>query len=133
MLCYVLGVYALSLSVGKFGLARAWTGTKRQQMVMYILAGDCGCFQRRSDPDCQPGRPNALVVAAAYSLFTGIQMLLTMYLLLQQPAQKPTEPSSALKRGKRLSAATAQESGSPAKAGCPTSPVFRENDTTHRC
>ena len=56
MLCYVLAVYALSLSLGKFGLARAWIGTKRQQMVMYILAGNCGRFQRRAGRICRPGR-----------------------------------------------------------------------------
>ena len=39
MLCYVLAVYALSLSLGKFGFARWWKGTKREQVVMYILGG----------------------------------------------------------------------------------------------
>jgi hypothetical protein len=39
MLCYLLAVYALSLSIGKFGFARSWNGSKREQAVMYILAG----------------------------------------------------------------------------------------------
>jgi len=39
MLCYLIAIYALALSVGKFGLARSWNGTKREQAVMYILAG----------------------------------------------------------------------------------------------
>ena len=98
MLCYVLGAYALSLSLGKFGLARAWTGTKRQQMVMYILAGIAVAFSAALFVYAGQDERDALAVAATYSLFTGLQMLLTMYLLLQQPAQKPIEPSSALKR-----------------------------------
>ncbi len=98
MLCYVLAIYALSLSLGKFGLARAWTGTKRQQMVMYLLAGIAVAFSAALIVFPGQDDRDALVVVAAYSLFMGLQMLLTMYFLLQQPVQKPIEPSSALNR-----------------------------------
>jgi hypothetical protein len=96
MLCYLLAVYALSLGVGKFGLARVWIGTKRQQMVMYILAGAAVAFSAALILVASQDDRDALVVVAAYSLFMGLQMLLTMYFLLQQPGEKPTEPSSAL-------------------------------------
>ena len=94
MLCYVLAVYALSLSVGKFHLARAWIGTKRQQLVMYILAGIAVVFSGALVVFAGQDDRDALVVVAAYSLFIGLQMLLTMYFLLQ----KPIEPSSTLNR-----------------------------------
>jgi hypothetical protein len=98
MLCYVLGVYALSLSLGKFGLARAWVGTKRQQMVMYVLAGIAVVFSAALVVFAGRDERDALAVVAAYSLFTGLQMLLTMYFLLQRPPQKVIQPSSALNR-----------------------------------
>jgi hypothetical protein len=97
MLCYVLAVYALSLSLGKFGLARALIGTK-QQMVMYILAGIAVAFSAALVVSAGQNERDALAVVAAYSLFTGLQMFLTMYFLLQQPAQKLIQPPSALNR-----------------------------------
>jgi hypothetical protein len=96
MLCYLLAVYALLLSVGKFGLARAWIGTQRQQVVMYILAVIAVAFGAALIVFAGQDERDALVVVAAYSLFMGFQMLLTMYFLLQQPEDKPSEPSSAL-------------------------------------
>ena len=98
MLCYVLAVFALSLGLGKFGLARAWIGTKRQQMVMYILAGIALAFSAALAVLAGQDDRDALAVVATYSLFIGFQMLLTMYFLLQQPARNPIEPPSALNR-----------------------------------
>jgi hypothetical protein len=98
MLCYVLAVYALLLSLGKFGLARAWTGNKRQQMVMFILAAIAVAFSAALIIFAGQDDREAMAVIATYSLFMGFQMLLTIYFLLQQPAQKPNEPSSALDR-----------------------------------
>lgn len=98
MLCYVLAVYAFSLSLGKFGLARAWTGTRRQQMAMYILAGIAVAFSVALVVFADQESRDALVVVALYSLFMGLQMLLTIYFLLQQPARNPIEPPSALNR-----------------------------------
>ncbi len=96
MMCYLLAVYALLLSVGKFGLARAWTGSKRQQMVMYLLAIIAVAFSAALTVLAGQDDRDGLVVVAAYSLFMGIQMLLTMYFLMQQQAGEPTESSSAL-------------------------------------
>ena len=97
MLCYLLAVYALLLSVGKFSLARAWIGTKRQQMVMYTLAVVAVAFSADLIVFAGGDERDALVVVASYSLFMGLQMLLTMYFLLQQPAEELSKPSSALK------------------------------------
>jgi hypothetical protein len=96
LLCYGLAVYALSLSLGKFGLARSWNGTQREQAVMYILAGIAFIFSLclvgvagRDDREC-------LAVVAGYSVFMGFQMLLTMY-FLQQQLLRPIEPASGLR------------------------------------
>jgi Short repeat of unknown function (DUF308) len=81
MVCYVIGVYALALSAGKFSLAKAWKGNKREQRIMYLLAvlalvfSVCLVgFSGRDDRD-------SLAVLASYSLFMGFQMLLTMNFL----------------------------------------------------
>jgi hypothetical protein len=95
MLCYVLAVYALSLSLGKFGLARSWNGTKREQAVMYILAGVALAFSAALVAFAGQDDRESLAVVATYSLFMGFQMLLTMY-FMQQQALKPTEPAAGL-------------------------------------
>jgi hypothetical protein len=96
MLCYLIAIYAAALSVGKFGLARSWNGTQREQAVMYILAGIAFIFSLclvgvagRDDREC-------LAVVAGYSVFMGFQMLLTMY-FLQQQLLRPIEPASGLR------------------------------------
>jgi uncharacterized membrane protein len=96
MVCYALAVYALSLSLGKFGLARSWTGTKREQAVMYILAVVGLVFSAAMVAFASEDDRDALAVIATYSLFMGFQMLLTMYFLSQQKAQKPIAPASGL-------------------------------------
>jgi hypothetical protein len=95
MLCYVLAVYALSLSLGKFGLARSWNGTTREQAVMYILAGVALAFSAALVAFAGQDDRESLAVVATYSLFMGFQMLLTMY-FMQQQALKPTEPAAGL-------------------------------------
>ncbi len=95
MLCYVLAVYALLLSLGKFGLARSWNGTKREQAVMYILAGVALAFSAALVAFAGQDDRESLALVATYSLFMGFQMLLTMY-FLQQPAQKFIEPRPGL-------------------------------------
>jgi hypothetical protein len=94
-LCYVLAVYTLSMSLGKFHLATAWMGTQRQQRVMYILDGIAVAFSAALIVFAGKDDRDALVVLAAYSLFMGLQMLLTMYFLLQRPGQSR---SSLLRR-----------------------------------
>jgi hypothetical protein len=95
MLCYVLAVYALSLSLGKFGLAKSWNGTKREQAVMYILAGVALAFSAALVAFAGQDERASMAVVASYSLFMGFQMLLTMY-FMQQQALKPTEPAAGL-------------------------------------
>jgi len=99
MLCYVLAVYALSLSLGKFGLARSWNGTKREQAVMYILAGVALAFSAALVAFAGQDDRDSLAVVASYSLFMGFQMLLTMY-FLQKQALKPVEPDSVLNQAR---------------------------------
>lgn len=98
MVCYVIAIYALSLSAGKFSLAKAWNGSKRQQRVMYILAVVAlvfsAClvgFAGRDDRD-------SLAVLASYSVFIGSQMLLTIYFLQRQVLRtiKPAAPGKGV-------------------------------------
>jgi hypothetical protein len=84
MMCYLLAFYALSLSVGKFSFARSWNGSKREQAVMYVLA-----FVALAFSVCLVGFSShddraSLFLVGSYSLFMGLQMLLTMYFLQQQ-------------------------------------------------
>jgi hypothetical protein len=90
LLCYGLAIYALSLSLGKFGLARSWNGTKREQAVMYILAVVALAFSGALVAFAGQDDRESLAVVASYSLFMGFQMLLTMYFL---QALKPAEAS----------------------------------------
>jgi hypothetical protein len=95
MLCYVIAVYALLLSIGKFGLAMAWKGTERGQAIMYILAGIAFAFSASLAAVAGQDERDSLAVVASYSLFMGLQMLLSMY-FLQQQALKPIEPAPGL-------------------------------------
>ena len=89
MVCYVIAIYALLLSVGKFSLAKAWNGSKREKRIMYLLAAVAFVFSAclvgfagRDDRD-------SLAVLASYSLYMGFQMLLTMY-FLERRVLKPS-------------------------------------------
>jgi hypothetical protein len=84
MVCYVIAIYALLLGAGKFSLAKAWNGSKREQRIMYLLAALAFVFSAclvgfagRDDRD-------SLAVLASYALFMGFQMLLTMHFLERQ-------------------------------------------------
>ena len=94
--CYVAAAYALSLSAGKFSLARSWNGSKREQAIMYVLAfvalAFSGCLVAFAGRDDR----QSLGVLASYSLFMGFQMLLTMYFLERQML-KMARPASGLK------------------------------------
>src|ERR1700691_4093891 len=95
MLCYVLTVYALSLSVGKVALARSWKGTARELTVMYILAGIGFVFATALLAVAGRDERESLAVVAGYSLFMGVQMLLSMY-FLQWQVSRPIEPAARL-------------------------------------
>jgi hypothetical protein len=83
MLCYFIAVYALVLSVGKFRLARYWRGTNRQQAVMYVLASIAFVFSALLVAVAGQDERNALAVLASYSLFIGLQILLSPYYFRQ--------------------------------------------------
>jgi hypothetical protein len=95
MLCYVLTVYALSLSVGKVALARSWKGTAREHTVMYILAGIGFAFAGALLAVAGRDERESLAVVAGYCVFMGLQMLLSMY-FLQWQVVKPIEPAARL-------------------------------------
>jgi hypothetical protein len=84
MLCYVLAVYAFLLAVGKLSLARSWNGTKQQKAVMYILASIALAFSVSLIVFAGRDERVSLAVIASYSVFIGLQMLLTMYHLEQR-------------------------------------------------
>jgi hypothetical protein len=92
MLCYILTVYALSLSVSKITLARSWKGTAWEQTVMYILAGIGLAFAGALLVVAGHDDRESLAVVASYSLFMGLQMLLSMY-FLQSQALRLMEPA----------------------------------------
>jgi len=99
MLCYLLAFYSLFLSVGKFSFARSWRGSKREQSVMYVLAFGALAFSV-----CLAGFSNhddraSLFLVGSYSLFMGLQMLLTMF-FLQQQMLRLTGPSSRLNQAR---------------------------------
>jgi hypothetical protein len=99
MLCYAIAAYALALGAGKLSFARYWTGTQREQRVMYFLAGISFTFSASlivvaiTPPDDQA----SLAVIGVYALFMGFQMLLTMQFLKKQ-ALKAVEAASGLKQ-----------------------------------
>ena len=96
MLCDVLAVYALCLTVGKFGLARSWQGSTQEKTTMYLLAGiglafTVLLFATGGEDDRQ-----SLAVIAGYALFIGLQMLLSMY-FLQRQAANGIQPVASIK------------------------------------
>jgi hypothetical protein len=97
MECYVIAVYALALSTGKFSLAKAWSGSKREQAIMYILALVALAFSICLVAFAGHDDRDSLAVLASYSLFMGFQMLLTIY-FLQRQLRKTVGPASELKR-----------------------------------
>jgi hypothetical protein len=84
MMCYVVAVYALLLSAGKFSLAKSWRGSKQVQGIMYILALVTLAFSVCLVVFAGNDDRDSLAVLGSYSLFMGFQMLLTMYFLQWQ-------------------------------------------------
>jgi hypothetical protein len=95
MLCQLLAVYTLSLSVGKFSLARSRSGDKREQLVMYVLAFAALAFSVCLAGFSSHDDRTSLFLLGSYSLFMGLQMLLMMY-FLQQQMLRLTGPASRL-------------------------------------
>jgi hypothetical protein len=84
MFCFLIAIYALLLSIGKFHLARRWVGTKRVQAVMYVLAAIAFFFSALLAIAAREVEREAVAVIGSYSIFFGLQMLLSMYYLEQQ-------------------------------------------------
>ena len=84
MMCYVIAAYALLLGLGKLSLARSWGGSKWERVIMYILAVVALAFSACLVGFAGPDDRDSLAVLAGYSLFMGLQMLLTMYFLERQ-------------------------------------------------
>jgi hypothetical protein len=84
MVCDVIALYALLLSAGKFSLARSWSGSVRERIIMYALAALALSFSAALVGFSGKDDRDSLAVLAAYSLFMGFQMLLTMYFLERQ-------------------------------------------------
>jgi hypothetical protein len=101
MLGYVIAVYALALGIGKLGLARSWNGTRREQRVMYLLAGIAFAFSASLVAVAISGQDDraSLAVIGGYALFMGSQMLLTMY-FLQQQALRAVKPASSFRQAR---------------------------------
>jgi hypothetical protein len=95
MLCYIIAVYTLLLSLGKLGLARAWSGTRRERGVIYLMAGVSLGFSAALFAVAGRDDREALAVVGGYSLFMGFQMLLTMH-FLQQQTPRVIDPASEL-------------------------------------
>jgi hypothetical protein len=85
--CCLIAMYALCLSVAKVGLARSWQGSKRGRLVMYVLAAIGFAFSAGLAAVTGQGERRCLAVVAAYSIFLGLQMLLTIYFLQKQQRQ----------------------------------------------
>jgi hypothetical protein len=93
MFCYLIAIYALLLSIGKFSLAVHWKGTKGVQAVMYVLAGITFFFSALLAMAARQMERDAIAVIGAYSIFISLQMLLSMYYLEQQRLKQLGTPS----------------------------------------
>lgn len=78
--CYLLSAYALILSIGKAHLAKHWSGTRQAQFVIALLAAVALLFSGLLSAVAflAQDERDVLVTIAAYSLFMGLQMLVTM-------------------------------------------------------
>ncbi|HEX4039658.1 MAG TPA: hypothetical protein VHX37_16495 [Acidobacteriaceae bacterium] len=79
--CCLLAVYSLILSIGKAHLARHWAGTRQAQAVLFLLAGVALLFSGLLATVAMLAKDErvAFVLIAAYAIYMGLQMLLTMY------------------------------------------------------
>jgi len=116
MLCYVIAGYAVLLSIGKLALARSWNGTVRERTIMYLLAGAGLMFAGTMLAVARQDDREALAVLGTYSVFMGLQMLLTMYFLQQQSPRSTEQAPELSGAGYRpLEGSTALSSTSPLK------------------
>ncbi len=98
ILCYVLAIYALLLGTAKLYFARSWDGSTGEHLVIYVLAGVALAFGGALQQVAAADNRDSLAVIAAFALFMGLQMLLTMY-FLQRQMLKVIERASAFSLG----------------------------------
>lgn len=84
ILCYVLAIYALSLGAVKLYFARSWNGSPGEHLVIYVLAALALAFGGALLQVAAADSRDSLAVIAAFCVFIGLQMLLTMYFLQRQ-------------------------------------------------
>lgn len=94
MLGYIIATYALLLGIGKAYLARFWMGTRREQVVMWALAGIAFAFSGILFGVASHDERDVLAVIASYSLFIGFQMFLSMFYLQRNLEATGTMPHS---------------------------------------
>ncbi len=98
-LSHVVAGYAFFMSLGKFGLARSWSGTIHERTVMYLLALVALAFSVALAAFAGPDDRRTLMVIAGYCMFMGLQMLLTMS-FLQQHMVRLSGPKSKLNQAR---------------------------------
>jgi hypothetical protein len=99
--CWLLAVYSVFLGIGKAHLAWHWYGTKQARGAIWGLAGMALVFTGLlvTAARVEDDERKALVVIAAFAVFSGLQMLLTMaYLHARVPT--PPEASRQARRGR---------------------------------
>lgn len=101
----LIAICALALSASKFGLARSWDGSRREQAVMYVLAVIAFTFSVCLVGVARQDDRESLALVGGYSLFMGVQMLLTMR-FLQQQTLKPSGLNPGPLKAVRLHAAS---------------------------
>jgi hypothetical protein len=84
MWCYLIGIYAFTLSIAKASVAKSWRGSKQEKFAMLTLAGVALAFSACLIAVAARGERDCLAVVAGYSIFMGIQMQLTIYFLQKQ-------------------------------------------------
>ena len=84
LLCYFTAAYALFLGIGKLRLALHWECSRRRKIVISLLGAVAICFSGLLVAAARTDARDAVAVLAAYAMFVGGQMLLSVSFLYQQ-------------------------------------------------
>jgi hypothetical protein len=93
MFGYVVAVYALLLGFGKYQLARNWQGSQWVHRLMYVLAFVALLFGVALLVSAGWDEREVITLIAFYSLFTGAQIILSMFYL--QGSLEPETPRAS--------------------------------------
>jgi uncharacterized membrane protein HdeD (DUF308 family) len=91
MLCYLSAAYALLLGIGKLQFAYHWECEQRQKRILYVFGAITICFSGGLAGIASQEERAAISMLGAYSIFVGIQMLVTvsyLYRVRMSPVQK---------------------------------------------